>query len=78
MLWGCSFLRVGLEKHRGALIRGRRRKEGTVALIPVVVFNELDQLLLGVRFSWDEDWIIHEGFVKVHLIELQLQSFGHL
>lgn len=43
-----------------------------------MVFNEVDQLLLGVRFSWDEDWIVHEGFVKVHLVELQLQSFGNL
>lgn len=76
---------VGLQLPQGrprkaqrALIRGHRRKERTLELIPVVVFNELDQLLLGVRFSWDEDWIIHEGLVKVHLIELQLQSFGHL
>lgn len=78
MLWGCSFLRVGLEKHSGALIWGRRRQERTLASIPVVVFNELDQLLLSVRFSWDENWIVHEGFVKVHLVELQLQSFGNL
>lgn len=76
---------VGLQLPQGwpwkaqrALIQGHRRKERTLALVPVVVFNELDQLLLGVRFSWDEDWVIHEGLVKVHLIELQLQSFGHL
>lgn len=46
--------------------------------IPVVVFNEFHQLLLCVRFSWDEHWIIHEGFIEVHLVELQLQSLGNL
>lgn len=53
-------------------------RERTLAWIPVVVFNELDQLLLSVRFSRDENRIIHEGLVKVHLVELQLQSFGNL
>lgn len=45
---------------------------------PVVIFNELHQLLLGVGLSWDEHRIVHEGLVEVHLVELQLQSLGNL
>lgn len=86
MLCGCSFLRVGLEKHRGIrfillllLLKFKLLpQEIIVVLIPVIVFNEFHQLLLRVRFSWDEHWIVNEGFIEVHLIKLQLQNLGNL
>lgn len=45
---------------------------------PVIGLDELHQLVLRVRFSRDDDWIVHEGFVEVDLIKLQLQSLGNL
>lgn len=45
---------------------------------PVIVFNELHQLILSVGFSRDNNWILHEGFIEVHLIKLEVQSLGNL
>lgn len=43
-----------------------------------MIFNEIHQLILSVWFSWDDHWIIHERFMEVNLIELQVQSLGNL
>lgn len=82
MLCGCSFLKVGLQTHTAAcikhvLVKACERVLNIVS-VPVVVFNEFYQLFLCVRFSWDEHWIIHEGFIEIYLIELHLQGLGNL
>lgn len=39
---------------------------------PVIVLNEFNKFFLTVGFSGDDDRFIHEGFVEVHLIQLQV------
>lgn len=89
MLCGCSFLRVGLQTHTAACFKPIFVKGCThvsniwwhhvaAVSVPVVVFDEFHQLLLCVRFPWDEHWIIHERFIEIHVIELHLQSLGNL
>lgn len=39
---------------------------------------EFHQLLLSVRFARDGDWLLHEGLIEIHFIQLQSQLLGHL
>ncbi len=39
---------------------------------------EFHQLLLGVRLARDCDWLLHEGLIEIHFVQLQGQLLGHL
>lgn len=43
-----------------------------------MLIDEVDQVILRVRFSRDGDGLLHEGLIEVHLVQLQGQLFGHL
>lgn len=81
-LWGCSFLRVGLNRHKSISIiefyHSFRRLMWKSYGLPVIVFDEFHQLLLSVRLSRDDHRLVDEGFIKVDFVELQLQSLSNL
>lgn len=39
--------------------------------LPFMILNEVNYLILAVRFAWDCDRMFHEGFIKIHLIHFQ-------
>lgn len=46
--------------------------------LPPVFRDEFHQLLLRVRFAWNGERLLHEGFIEVYFVQLQGQLFGHL
>ena len=86
MLWGSSFLKVGLEMEEKTPCYGLKQRIISVppcgshvtAVLPVVLLNVSDELIFSVRPAGNGHSLLHEGLVQVHLVQLQLQLLGDL
>lgn len=63
---------LSLKKHSCFYFQIFKAFSVTGANTPVIVLNEFNKFFLAVRFTRDDDGIVHEGLVKVYFIQLQV------